>query len=92
MLKNLLAPDKPGEKTYQELIATLQQFDPKPSEIVQRFKFHSRVRAGENVSSYVAELRVRLLAKFCNFRDSLDDMLQIALSVGSMTTQFKRSC
>ena len=67
LLRNLLAPAKPGEKTYDELVATLSaHYSPPPSEIIQRFKFHSRFRnPGESVATYVAELRS--LAEFCNF-------------------------
>ena len=59
MLTSLLSPEKPGEKSYYQLVELLKkQYDPRPSEIMQRFKFHSRVRkAAESVSSYVAELR-----------------------------------
>ncbi len=89
MLASLLAPVKPGEKTYEELVTSLQkQYDPKPSEIVQRFKFHSRVRKeGESVSSYVAELRS--LAQFCNFGASLEDMLRdrIVCGINDVTAQ-----
>ena len=45
LLRSLVAPSKPGEKTYQELIAALTaHFSPTPSPIVCRFKFHSRCR------------------------------------------------
>ena len=49
------------------------------AETVQRHKFHSRVRKeGESVATYVSELR--LIATFCNFCDSLEDMLQDRLT------------
>ena len=36
LLRNLLAPVKPGEKTYGELVATLSaHYSPPPSEIIQ---------------------------------------------------------
>ena len=42
LLSNLLAPAKPGEKTYGELVMTSSaHYSPSPSEIIQRFKFHS---------------------------------------------------
>ena len=45
LLRSLVAPAKPGDKTYEELVKLLSaHFNPPPSEIVQRFKFHSRVR------------------------------------------------
>ena len=83
MLRNLLAPDKLGDKPYQELVDALtKQYNLKPSEIVQRFKFHTRVRkAGETVADYVAELRS--LAEFC---DSLEAMLRDRLVCGINNT------
>ena len=58
LLRNLLAPAKPGEKTYDELVETLSaHYSPPPSEIIQQFKFHSRFRnPGESVVTYIAEL------------------------------------
>lgn len=42
VLRNILSPAKPGEKTYDELVAALaKHFSPPPSEIVERYKFHS---------------------------------------------------
>ena len=59
-LRNILSPEKPGEKPYAELVESLSKyFKPTPSEIVERFKFHSRVRkAGESISTYVAQLKL----------------------------------
>ncbi|XP_041863718.1 uncharacterized protein K02A2.6-like [Melanotaenia boesemani] len=60
LIRNLLSPEKPKEKTYQQLVTLLKNhFDPKPSEIVQRYKFDSRSRKpDESVMDYVAELPV----------------------------------
>ena len=82
MLTSLLSPEKPGEKSYHQLVEFLKkQYDPRPSEIKQRFKFHSRVRkADESVSSYVVELRS--LAAFCNFGATLEVMLHDHLVCG----------
>ena len=67
LLSSLVAPAKPGEKEYTELVEKLSEhFTPAPSEIVERFKFHTRFRKpGESVTSYVSELRS--IAKRCNF-------------------------
>lgn len=49
LLKNLMAPDKPSGNTFTEIVQILQDYwQPKPSEIVQRFNFHSRVQKQEN--------------------------------------------
>jgi len=43
LLRNLLAPELPGTKNYDELIKILKDHQlPKPSEILQRFKFNIR--------------------------------------------------
>ena len=59
LLSSLLAPDKPGDKEYKTLIDKLSEhFTPAPSEIVERFKFHTRFRKpGESVTAFVSELR-----------------------------------
>ena len=73
-LRNILSPEKPGENTYTELVEKLSRhFKPAPSEIVERFKFHSRVwRAGESIATYVAELRS--LSEYCNFGATLNEI------------------
>ena len=64
MLRNILSLVKLGEKTYAELVEKLtMHFKPAPSDIVERLKFHSRVRkAGELVSACLAELHLALRA------------------------------
>ena len=59
LLRNLLSPALPISKTLQEVIEVLNShFDPAPSEIIERFKFNSRVRRpGESVANFIAELR-----------------------------------
>jgi len=45
LLRNLVSPEKPADKSYEEIVQTLQQyFAPKPSATVQRFKFNSTVK------------------------------------------------
>ena len=67
LVRNLVSPSKPGDKSYDKLVKALSDhFNPTPSETVQRSKFHSRARRqGESIAAYVAELRS--LAEFCNF-------------------------
>ena len=39
LMHNLLSPDKPKDKSFQELVLLMKNhFDPKPSEIVQSWK------------------------------------------------------
>ena len=81
-LRNILSPAKPGDKTYEELIEKLSpHFRPASSEIVERFKSHSRSRLpGESVATFVAELRS--LLEFRNFGDTLDVMIRDRLVCG----------
>ena len=79
LLRSLVAPQKPTDKTFEELVKILSKhYSPKPTEVIQRFKFnyHSR-KEGESVADYVAELR--RLAEFCN---TLDKMLRDRLVWG----------
>ena len=81
LLSNLVAPSKPGEKTYKLVVALTEHHSPAPSEIVQRFKFNSRFRhAGESVATNVAELRS--IAQTCNYGTSLDEMLRDRIVCG----------
>ena len=67
LLRSLVAPTKPDEKTYDELVAAMaKHHNPAPSEIVQRYRFNSRSRKeGESVATYLSELRS--LAEHCNY-------------------------
>ena len=54
---------------------------PRPSTIVQRFNFHTRIqKSGETISEYVAQLR--RLSEYCEFGDTLEDMLRDRLVCG----------
>ena len=59
LLGSLISPAKPGDNTYEELVEVMtQHHNPPPSEIVQRYKFHTRQRQpGETIAKYVSELR-----------------------------------
>ena len=82
LIKNLLAPEKPTDKTYAEIVQLVKDhLDPKPSLIVQRYIFHSRSRKeSELVAAFVAELR--RLSEHCGFGDVLQDMLRDRLVCG----------
>lgn len=82
LLRTLISPSMPNDKSFSQLVDVLKNhYDPKPSEIIQRFHFNSRVRKhGESVATYLAELRA--LAQHCNFEASLEDMLRDRLVVG----------
>jgi len=82
LLRSLLSPEKPKDKTFEELAAVLtKHYTPKPSEVVQSFRFFSRVRQpGETVADFVAELR--RLAEDCNFDSALERMLRDRIVCG----------
>ena len=82
LIRNLLAPAKPTQHTFKQIVDTVQaHHQPKPSVIMQRFQFHSSVRqVGESVSAFVAELRK--LSRYCNFREALNNMLRDRLVCG----------
>ena len=82
LLCSLVSPNKPGDKSFAELVQALKShYNPEPSEIVERYKFHTRFRKpGESVATFVSELRT--LAQTCNFGDSLGDMLRDHLVCG----------
>ena len=76
LICDLLAPAKPDTKSLKDLVELVKNHvQPKPSEIVQRYKFHSCFRSKDQSNSdYVAHLRH--LSFDCNFGDTLDAMLR----------------
>ena len=91
LLRNLIEPAKPKDKTFEQLVKTLaDHYCPEPVEIMERFRFYSRVcQSGEPVNEYVADLR--RLAKDCGFGDSLEKMLPdcLACGINDQTIQWK---
>lgn len=59
LIRSLVAPNKPTDKTLAELTKLVKDhLAPRPSSIVQRFHFNARTQSeNESVSEYVAELR-----------------------------------
>ena len=82
LLRNLVAPAKLSEKTFEQLTELLKcHYNPPPSEVIQCFRFNSRVhKPGESVATYVVELRC--LAEFCNFEMTLDKIIRDRLVSG----------
>lgn len=91
LLLSLLSPETPKDKTYAQLMQILLvHFSPKPSEIVQQFKFISRVRkSNDSVANYVVELR--RVAQHCEYGEAMPHMLRyrlvcaVLLSEGDLT-------
>ena len=82
LLKNLLAPEKPTVKSFEELVELMKNhLRPRPSVIIERFTFHSRNRKeGESVAVYMAELKK--FSEHCGYGDTLNDMLRERLVCG----------
>ena len=82
VLRNLVAPTLPQEKTLAQLVVILKShFKPKPVIIAERFHFHRRSQAmGESITEYLAELR-RLSAHY-SFGDHLKETLHDRLVCG----------
>lgn len=82
LFKGLTAPAKPADKTFQELVTLMKNHqNPKRNPIAERYTFFSRNRhTNERVSDYMAELR--RLSQYCEFGDTLDQMLRDRLVCG----------
>ncbi|XP_050502408.1 uncharacterized protein LOC126893175 [Diabrotica virgifera virgifera] len=76
VLKNLVAPKKPTEFTFQEVKGKLiKHFSPPVSEIYERFVFNRcEQKADQSISDYSVELRK--LANSCNFGQFLEEALR----------------
>ncbi|XP_042142281.1 uncharacterized protein K02A2.6-like [Ixodes scapularis] len=82
ILHSLCAPTTPSETDYADIIKKLgNHFAPKPSEIVERFKFHKRAQhSDEPMAAFIADLR--RIAVTCNFGDALDSSLRDQIVCG----------
>ena len=68
LIRNLIAPDKPTDKTFAQLVKLVKDHHPhpRPSSIVARKNFHERTCIPEeSVSDFVAELCK--LSEYCEF-------------------------
>ena len=69
-IKDVLSPRTPAEVTFRDICTAMStHLQPQPSEIVQRFRFNTRVRQPqETIATYVTQLK--RLAESCNFGDA----------------------
>ena len=83
-IKDVLSPQAPGEASIKSIIDKMtKHYQPAPSEIVQRFRFNTRLRRPhETVATYITQLKQ--LAEHCNFGngDRLNKMLRDRLVCG----------
>ena len=91
LLKSLIAPMLPSDKTIDELYQTLKRHvQPTDSVISRRARFYTRNQKDtESVTDFVAELK--LLAAECEFDAFLDQALRyiFAIGIGDRETQRK---
>ena len=82
LLRGLVSPQLPKDKTFDELVTLLtKHYDPEPIVIAERFHFYRRNQASsESVGDYLAQLR--RLASRCKFGAFLDEALRDRLVCG----------
>ena len=75
LVKDLVAPSKIADKSYEGICSVLKEhFEPPPSKFVQRTKFEARFRKQhETLNQYIADLRK--LSEHCDFGESLEERL-----------------
>ena len=90
LIRTLVSPSKPGEKSFTEIVKLVSDHhNPKPSAIMQRFKFNCLIRgSNESVAEYVTSLRQ--LAEHCEYGQFLDDMLRDRIVCGINDAQTQR--
>ena len=90
VLRNVVSPEKPSEKSFDELTEALREhYSPKPLLIAERFKFHKRdQRVGERVTDYIIALKQ--LSNRCEFGDFLKSALRDRLVCGIIDTKAQR--
>ncbi|XP_052755605.1 uncharacterized protein LOC128201765 isoform X2 [Galleria mellonella] len=76
LMVNLCSPSKPCEKTYSELVYTVQKFlQPKPSVLAERYRFRQcRQSNGQSVAQYVAQLKK--MAANCEFNLNFNENMR----------------
>ena len=82
LLRGLVSPQLPKEKTFDELVSILKKhYDPEPIIIAERFHFYRRGQGtSESIGDYLANLR--RLASRCKFGAFLEEALRDRLVCG----------
>lgn len=82
LLRSLVQPDKPGTKSYDDIVKILgDHYSPKPLIIAERFRFHKRNQEdGKSVAQFVADLK--RLSEHCEFGMVLNDTIRDRLVCG----------
>ena len=87
---SVLAPKKPTEVDFKDIVAQMSaHYHPTPAPTVQRFRFNSRSRKpGESIATFVSELKK--LSEYCEFGESLDEMIRDRLVCGIADERWQR--
>ena len=90
LLLGLIRPEIPSKMSYKELAEVgKNRYVPKPSVIVRRYKFNTRIRGSdESISTFMSELRT--LSEHCEFGSALDEMLRDRLVCGVNDDRIQR--
>ncbi len=82
LIRSLLTAEQVNATSFADIVALVKNYyQPKPSMIVSRFKFNTKNQAaGESIATYLAELRAS--AEYCEYGDSLKEMLRDRLVCG----------
>ncbi|XP_071816654.1 uncharacterized protein [Apostichopus japonicus] len=76
LLKNLVSPDKPSSKKFDEICGTLREYyNPKPPVLLERFRFYNYNQSSSTtIAEFLAELK--RMTSTCNFGSFLKDALR----------------
>jgi hypothetical protein len=90
LTRSLVAPENPTSHSFEELTKLVQDhYQPKPSVIVERFKFNTRCQQpGETIPMYLAELK--RLSENCGFGTTLNEMLRDRVVCGTSDAKIQR--
>ena len=82
LIRNLVAPAKPSEKTFDALVKLVKDhLHPPPAVAFQRYTFNTRKqKEGETIAEFVAELK--RLSEHCKFGATLEEMPRDQLLCG----------
>ena len=82
LLRSLVSPAKPAEKSYSDIVKILQaHLNPAPLKIAERFRFLQRMQEeGETIGQYIACLQK--MTEYCDYGTMLNQMLRDKLIHG----------
>ena len=90
LLRGLVSPDLPKDKSYDDLVSLLtKHYDPEPIVIAERFHFYRRdQKTSESIADYLATLR--RLASRCKFGTFLTEALRDKLVCGMQSENIQK--